>query len=111
MRNSSSSTDGDLNSLLAELRQLRIREDLVLQRIERLNDRAAADAPPHFQIGDRVRITNTVRRPATWTGVWNPAAIATYRRATVVSVVGDRVSLRTDNGITTWRLAGHLQLL
>ena len=111
MRNSSSSTDGDLNSLLAELRQLRIREDLVLQRIERLNDRAAADVPPRFQIGDRVRITNTVRRPTSWTGVWNSAAIATYRRATVVSVVGDRVNLRTDNGVTTWRLVGHLQLL
>ena len=111
MRNSSSSTDGDLNSLLAELRQLRIREDLVLQRIESLSDQATADAPPRFQIGDRVRITNTVRRLATWTGVWNLSAVATYRRATVVSVVGDRVSLRTDNGIATWRLASHLQLL
>ena len=111
MHNSSSSTDEDLNSLLAELRRLRIREDLVLQRIERLNDRAAADVPLLFQIGDRVRITNTVRRPATWTGVWNSSAVATYRRATVVSVAGDRISLRTDNGVTTWRLAAHLQPL
>ena len=102
----------DLQSLLAELRNLRIREDEVIRRIGRVDPNAAPvppSQPPAFTVGDRVRITNPVSRPARWTAPWDQAAIRLYRAAVVTSVEPHRIGLLTVSGISTWRAPHNLR--
>ena len=62
-----------LAELVRELRQLRTREVNVVNRIERLTELRTAEGVSaarvrtnRFGIGNRVRITNKVKKPAAW---------------------------------------------
>ena len=59
-----------------------------------------------YKRGDRVYITNSVNTTA-----HGGPANAKDRRATVLSVVADTVTIKTDNSLETWRLAKNLKYL
>ncbi len=87
--------DNRLDEVIAELKALRIQvAQLEAEVVRRGNDRAptAADPVPveqarthDYAVGDRVRVLNKVRKPATWNNrvVWNEAAA---RQGTVTEV-------------------------
>ena len=58
--------------------------------------------------GDRVRITNKVRKPASAGPTWTEAK---ERLATVTSVNETQVFILTDNGTRTWRGPNNLRTL
>ena len=93
--------DDELDEIIRELEGLRIRREQLLTRFtevrERREDRRI-DAP--LIVGDRVRITNRVRRP----DGWPPAPRdGTDQVGTVTRVTSTRVYITTDTGIHTWR--------
>ena len=108
--------------LIEELRELRIRETAVIAQLEQVNDRARTNTQESstsgsnrtaatangLKRGDRVRIRNKVRRPATAGPTWNEAK---ERLATVTRVTTDQVYITTDNGTRTWRGPNNLQLI
>jgi hypothetical protein len=56
--------------------------------------------------GDRVRITNTVKKPAYWTKAWDEKK---ERVATVIKVTPSQIHFRTDNGVNTWRAPNNVR--
>jgi hypothetical protein len=66
-----------------------------------------AQVPYGFRKGDRVRITNRVRRPATAGVSWTEER---ERLATVTRIIPDQVHIRTDNGTKTWRAHNNLEI-
>jgi len=108
--------------LIEELRELRIRETAVITQLEQVNARArtstletntsgsnrTAVIASGLKRGDRVRIRNKVRRPATAGPTWSEAR---ERSATVTRVTPDQVYITTDNGTKTWRGPNNLQLI
>jgi hypothetical protein len=104
-----------LTELITELQHLRIREAEVLARIGRLTNAHATDATPvreievnGFKKGDRVRITNKVKKPAVWPRekAWVESE---FRLATVTKVSSLQVHFLTDNGVRTWRAPNNLE--
>ena len=61
-----------------------------------------------FRTGDRIRITNKVKRPTSWDDAtpWDSSKSAI---ATVTSVTATRVYFTNDNGLATWRLLKHVR--
>ena len=107
----------DIDLLIAELANLRVRvaqlevaaatDHRTAQRVQEDDTLRRVDDP--FRPGDRVRITNKVKRPATWdnSNSWNQKAA---QRATVTRIYKEQVHFRTDNGIETWQARNNLQL-
>ena len=100
----------DIEELTKEIRKLRVR----VARLE------SERAPPNketplptvkvdtLKAGDRVRITNKIRRPTSW-----PAAIPwtedKERVGTVTRLTKNQVHFRTDNGRVTWRATHNIR--
>jgi hypothetical protein len=104
-----------LTDLITELQQLNIRQVEVLSRIERLTELQATEGISvarnnvnGFRIGDRVRITNKVKKPAAWPReqTWSESE---FRSATVTRVTRLQIHFVTDNGIKTWRAPNNLE--
>lgn len=112
--------DRTFEDLIEELRALRIRETAIIAQLEEVNTRATAGTQEPrtsnrvaatangLKRGDRVRIRNKIRRPATAGPEWTEAR---ERLATVTRVTPDQVHITTDNGTRTWRGPNNLQLL
>lgn len=108
--------DIDIDDLIAELSALRIR----VARLEADRDKenavrvapvaAAAVALGDLEVGDRVRIKNKVRKPATWPSA-TPWSEERERIATVTRVTTEQVHFVTDNGTRTWRAPNNLTKL
>ena len=111
-----------IDELIAELQELKIREAEIVTALERANRTARvripevveghrqeghAQVPYGFRRGDRVRITNRVRRPATAGVSWTEER---ERLATVTRIIPDQVHIRTDNGTKTWRAHNNLEI-
>ena len=105
--------DESIDTLIEELKRLQVRETDLLGQLESAYRRRDGASTPRrrtgrHQVGDRVHVTNRIRRPvfapASWTGFKE-------RHATVTSVDGERVFFKTDNGTNTWRAAKNLRLL
>jgi hypothetical protein len=108
-----------IDELIKELKELQVREAEVLVLIEQANKRRDLVAGTHgvhtqngtkhgFEQGDRIRITNQVKKPAHW-GVdehWN---YIDAQKATVTFTTTDRVYFVTDNGVTTWRTPRNIK--
>ena len=97
--------------LIEQLRQLRTHQERLLDRIEARVQRDQAqqeteDLP--YRVGDRVYITNRVRKPVFAKPSWTARA---ERRASVTKIRGNRVHFKTDNGTTTWRSPENLRPL
>ena len=102
---------------------MKIRENDIIDRLARVNRaqvNAGNDTPSNrvaprvpaatnsFKRGDRVRITNKVRKPATAGANWSENR---ERLATVTRVIPDQVHILTDNGTRTWRAPNNLQIV
>jgi hypothetical protein len=118
-----SMSDRELAELIAELKELKLRELQVLASLESIvqtqhNTTAATSPTQHntstaaspralealFQVGDRVVITNKIRRPI------NRPANNGDRTAVVTKVALNRIDIRTSNGSSTWRAPQNLRL-
>ena len=106
--------DGRIDDLIAELNRLRIR---VAQLEARQGEPVVIDEEVHVnddvivgpvKEGDRIRITNRVRKPATWTGpgVWDEER---EKVATVTRVTANQIHFVTDNGTRTWRAPNDVE--
>ena len=60
--------DALIEELIAEVRALRIRVHRLETQGTSEEETQGHNEEAPFEIGDRVRITNRVRKPATWTG-------------------------------------------
>ena len=114
--------------LIEELKVLKLREAEIISRIEDANKTRLQNKPDSeggtrraynesvetsvngISQGDRVRIKNRVRKPATWTSQveWTEAK---ERRATVTRVTPEQIHVITDNGVRTWRAPNNVQKL
>ena len=105
--------DGDrIDKLISQVHRLTIQVQGLERAIRRTED-SSASSTTHtdflvFATGDRVRILNSVKKPARWDNnkVWHENQ-AKY--ATVVRIQGGRVYIVTDNGVSTWRSAHNLR--
>ena len=103
--------------LIEELRVLRVRETVIIAEIEATAVESRSRATrvnsdyEHIDIerepivnglrkGDRVRIINKIRKPATATPDWTERK---ERAATVTKVTPEQIHVITDNGTKTWR--------
>jgi hypothetical protein len=112
--------DNKIQALIDELKVLKLRETEILEQLEvenvrRNRETREARLVRHstttghgFEQGDRIRITNQVKKPAHW-GVderWN---FNNAQKATVTFTTTDRVYFVTDNGVTTWRTPRNIK--
>jgi hypothetical protein len=119
-----------IEDLIEELKTLRLRETAIIAQLEAAN-RANQDNKSQtgttgiatqlntelrdettvngITQGDRVRITNRVRKPATWTRSQAEWSEAKERRATVTRVTPEQIHLLTDNGVRTWRAPNNVK--
>jgi uncharacterized protein YfaQ (DUF2300 family) len=99
--------------------ELDLRREAIVSRIEQLQEQevssaGASDGTRTFlcvngiQRGDRVRIKNKVKKPATWPGtkLWREDE---YRSAIVTKVTPTQIFILTDNGVSTWRAPNNLR--
>jgi hypothetical protein len=116
--------DRSFDDLIDELRSLRIRQDDIIAELAALNNTAGRHQaanheerneneeqaePAHgLRRGDRVRIKNRVRKPATAGANWSEAR---ERLATVTRATDEQVFVTTDNGTKTWRAPNNLRLI
>jgi hypothetical protein len=115
--------DGRINEIITELRSIRLQVSHLEQEIDRRDTRRvpalASERPPPtpvpathvthaYSVGDRVRILNKVKKPATWNSnvEWSKRDA---RRATVIEVRARQIFFTTDNGVDTWRAPNKLQ--
>jgi hypothetical protein len=108
--------EDSLTELIAELRDLNIRQAEVVARIGVLTNAHDTDGTPPtigiavngFKKGDRVKITNKVKKPAVWPREkeWIESQ---FRLATVTKVSRLQVHFLTDNGVRTWRAPNNLE--
>jgi hypothetical protein len=104
-------TDRKLNELIGKLKVLKIEEASILAQIAQLNDSVSEEERVNgIAKGDRVRVKNRVRKPATWTSTteWTEAK---ERVATVTRVTQDQIHFVTENGTRTWRAPNNVQRL
>ena len=107
--------DRDIDSLVNELRTLKVRVSQVEAQLRETRSRQEATAvlptTPQTDLtrGDRVRIINKIKRPANWLARWDEGDIKNERRATVTHTVRDQVWIITDNGMKTWRAPNNLE--
>lgn len=118
-------SERNIEELIEELRALRLRETAVIAEIEGAieartrrttgtisNDNNIGATPQLEAVvngirrGDRVRITNKVRKPATAAPTWTEQK---EREATVTRVTPQQIHIVTDNGTRTWRGPNNLR--
>lgn len=120
----------EIEDLIKELTDLRLREEQVIDKLQRAyraatqeNSRArnegdgtsprppALKTPNVFSKDDRVRIRNKARKPSSAKPNYDRAR-EYYATVTFVDKPQDRIYITTDNGTATWRRRknlGHLQ--
>jgi hypothetical protein len=100
----------ELQALRTRLEQLEIAVSTGRQSQEGQEGARAAATVPVFRSGDRVRIKNKVRKPATWSksDEWNQRLA---QKATVTHRYREQVHFITDNGVKTWRAENNLEAI
>ena len=110
--------DKQVEDLIAELKALNLRRSAIIATLEGAYSvhGAVETVGSAFRVpianglvkGDRVRITNKVKRPAAWTSqlAWDKER---ERSATVTKVTPTQVFFITDNGVETWRAPNNLK--
>jgi hypothetical protein len=107
-----------LDELIGKLKALKIEEASILAQIADLNASesvVATAASTEERVngiarGDRVRIKNRVRKPATWTSKVERTE-AKERVATVTRVTPEQIHFVTENGTQTWRAPNNVRRL
>ena len=106
-----------VEELTRELSDLRLRQAVLVSTLARLKgtgsetqevDERVALAINGIGRGDRVWITNKVRKPADWPAhtKWNEDE---FRSARVTRVTRKQIFILTDNGVETWRAPNNLR--
>jgi hypothetical protein len=106
----------DIETLINELKQLKIRELRVLEALETTLQQQTNGATqtttvdpnncsPYFKIGDRIAIKNKIIRPV------NRPLNRGDRTATVTKATLERIEFRTTNGTETWRAPHNVRKL
>jgi hypothetical protein len=93
----------DINDLVTELRDLKIR----VAQLERQKS-SGESHEDKLQAGDRVQITNKIRKPSSWPKdkQWTEER---ERLATIRQVTTERIYITTDNGNLTWRHPNNIK--
>ena len=99
--------------------ELDIRREAIVSRIERLREeqvssvRVTSDTRSFLHTngirrGDRVRIKNKIKKPATWPSMklWREDK---YRSAIVTEITPAQIFILTDKGVSTWRAPNNLK--
>ena len=101
-----------IDDLISELNALRIRV-AQLEAGQEVPDTHEVNVDVDVNVvslkkGDRIRITNRVKKPATWTGafVWDEEL---ERVATVTRVTPKQIHFITDNGTRTWQAPNNVR--
>jgi hypothetical protein len=116
--------DSRIDDLIRELRSLQLQaaqlQAATQHRVQEADEhqREDAQAVPHdlprhangFCIGDRVRILNKIKKPATWNNTRQWLEVEA-RTAVVTLVCAEQVFFTTDNGVKTWRAPNNLRRL
>lgn len=103
--------DEHVASLIRELKALQLRKSVIIAELEEAysasesantNVTTSEASVNGIRKGDRVRITNKVKKPASWTRQieWDEEK---ERSATVTRVTATQIHFVTDNGVETWR--------
>lgn len=105
--------DQQVEQLIAQVQALQIRvTQLEAARNEQgpIAGANRAAASKEFEKGDRVRVRNALKKPATWPRnvVWEKELAQV---ATVTHLHREQVHFVTDNGVKTWRAANNLEIL
>ena len=108
--------DSDIKLLIAELSALRIRVGHLESELSNLRAHdevrlQSNGATVTLTRGDRVRIINAIKRPASWTKRWDSNTNERERLATVTHTTPTQVWLITDNGTKTWRAHKNVRRL
>ena len=105
--------DQTIEQLTTQLQALQLR----VTQLEAacFNERSSTVGAPvaasnEFKKGDRVRVRNALKKPATW------PKDATWRKelahiATVTHLHREQVHFVTDNGVKTWRAPNNLEFI
>ena len=105
-------TERSIEELIAELTELRIRVGQVETELSAQRTLGTERVTPiNLSKGDRVRITNQIRRPAVWpsTVAWDDTTKEKERNATITHFRPGQVHIITENGTRTWRAANNLR--
>ena len=97
----------DVDELINEIKELRIRVTSLEAERSR-PERRPATSKLELVPGDRIRITNLIRKPLNWPE-GAPWTEENERKATVTRVTDKQVHFRTDNGRTTWRAPHNIK--
>ena len=118
--------DRVLEELTQELKELRIRENAVIETIERITESRRLSVEPQerntpsiaypvaevassdLRVGTRVRVKNKIRKPATAGNEWTERK---ERVGIVTEIRGDQVHFITENGTRTWRNPNNLEII
>jgi hypothetical protein len=112
--------DNKIHELIEELKALKLREAEIIEQLAVENVRRNREARENgarlvrrtttghgFEQGDRIRITNQVKKPYNWgDDHWN---YHEARIATVTFTTPNRIHFVTDNGLTTWRAPRNIE--
>ena len=119
-------SDRVIEELLQELKELRIRENAVIETIERITESRRLSVEPQertthaiahpvaetangdLRVGSRVRVKNKIRKPATAGSDWTEQK---ERVGIVTGIRGDQVHFITENGTKTWRNPNNLEAI
>jgi hypothetical protein len=104
-----------------ELRAINLRKDAIIAQLDAAYNkygtaetsgdrRALVPCVNGIVKGDRIRIKNKVKKPATWTSRVDWSA-EKERIATVTRVTPSQVHYITDNGVKTWRAPNNVEKL
>jgi hypothetical protein len=71
---------------------------------------ATTAASRAFKKGDRIKVRNALKKPATWPrdAIWRKELA---QIATVTHLYREQVHFVTDNGVKTWRASNNLELI
>ena len=113
--------ENEVGHLIAELKALKIRASTIVAQLEahkqegprNEGNKTSTGNEQEFTVnglkkGDRVRIKNKVKKPATWPDE-RPWIKEAARLATITRVTKDQIHFRTDNGTATWRAPNNLE--
>lgn len=111
--------DKGLEDLIGQLKLLKVQEASILAQIAARSagtPSGAVAATTGRRVngiaeGDRIRIKNRVRKPATWISENSEWTEAKERLATVTQVTQGQIHFVTDNGTRTWRAPNNVRLL
>ena len=92
--------------MIRELKALQLRKSVIIAELEEAY--SASESVNGIRKGDRVRIKNKVKKPASWTRQieWDKEK---ERSATVTKITATQIHFVTDNGVETWRAPNGLK--